>query len=71
MFEFLFDLPLIITASLIIAGLWLFALVGLLMVRRHVLPRLRIHHEDSELTATVVHSIVVFYGLCSTAWPWR
>jgi len=37
--------------------------VGLLVVRRHVLPRLRIHHEDSELTATVVHSIMVFYGL--------
>jgi len=63
MFEFLFDLPLVITASVIIAALWLFAIVGLLVVRRHVLPRLRIHHEDSELTATVVHSIMVFYGL--------
>ena len=63
MFDFLFDLPLIITASLIIAALWLFAIVGLLVVRRHVLPRLRIHHEDSELTATVVLSIMAFYGL--------
>jgi len=63
MFEFLFDLPLIISAPLIIAALWLFALVGLLRVCRYILPRLRIHHEDSELTATVVHSIMVFYGL--------
>ena len=58
MFEFLFDLPLIISAPLIIAALWLFALVGLLRVCRYILPRLRIHHEDSELTATVVHSIM-------------
>ena len=63
MFDFLFDLPLVITASVIIATLWLFAIVGLLLVRRHVLPRLRIHHEDSELTATVVLSIMAFYGL--------
>jgi len=39
MFDFLFDLPLVITASVIIATLWLFAIVGLLVVRRHVLPR--------------------------------
>jgi hypothetical protein len=63
MLDFLFDLPLVIVGPAIIAALWLFALVGLLMVRRHVLPRLRIHHEDSELTATVVQSIMVFYGL--------
>ena len=30
MFEFFFDLPLVITASVIIATLWLFAIVGLL-----------------------------------------
>ena len=63
MFDFLFDFPLVITASVIISALWLFAIVGLLVVRRHVLPRLRIHHEDSELTATVVLSIMAFYGL--------
>ena len=63
MFDFLFDLPLVVTGPVIIAALWLFAIVGLLLVRRHVLPRLRIHHGDSELTATVVESIMVFYGL--------
>ena len=63
MFEFLFGLPLVVTASVIIAALWLFAIVGLVVVRRHVLPRLRIHREDSELTATVVLSIMAFYGL--------
>jgi len=54
---------LVITASVIIATLWLFVIVGLPTVRRHVLPRVRIRHEDSDLTATVVHSIMVFYGL--------
>jgi hypothetical protein len=63
MLDFLFDLPLVVVGPVIIAALWLFSIVGLLMVRRHVLPRLRIHHEDSELTATVVESIMVFYGL--------
>ena len=63
MFEFLFDLPLIITGSVIVAVLWLFSIVGLLTVRRHVLPRLRMHAEDSHFSATVVHSIMVFYGL--------
>jgi len=63
MFEFIFDLPSVMTAPAIIAALWLFAIAGLLVMRRYVLPRLRIHHEDSELTATVVDSIMLFYGL--------
>ena len=63
MFEFLFDLPLIITGSVIVAALWLFSIVGLLTVRRHLLPCLRMHAEDSHFSATVVHSIMVFYGL--------
>ena len=63
MFEFLFDLPLVITGAVILAALWLFAIVGLLVVRRRVLPRLRIHVEDSEFSGSLVQSIMVFYGL--------
>jgi len=37
--------------------------VGLLVVRRRVLPRLRIHIEDSEFSGSLVQSIMVFYGL--------
>jgi hypothetical protein len=35
----------------------------MLLVRRLVLPRLRIHGEDSHFTGTMVHSVMVFYGL--------
>jgi len=63
MFEFLFDLPLLITGPAIVGSLCLFAIVGLLVVRRRVLPRLRIHVEDSEFSGAMVQSIMVFYGL--------
>jgi len=41
MFESLFDLPLVIAGTAIIALLWLFALAGLALVRGHILPRSR------------------------------
>ena len=63
MFEFLFDLPLLITGTAIVGSLCLFAIGGLLLVRRRVLPRLRIHVEDSEFSGSMVQSIMVFYGL--------
>jgi hypothetical protein len=63
MFESLFDIPLIIAGPAIIALLCLFAIGGLLLVRRHVLPRLRIHDEDSHFSGAMVHSVMVFYGL--------
>ena len=37
--------------------------MGLLVVRRRVLPRLRIHVEDSEFTGAMVQCVMVFYGL--------
>ena len=39
------------------------AAVGLLFVRRRVLPRLQITEEDGHFTSTVVHSVMVFYAL--------
>lgn len=65
MFEFLFDLPLLITGPAIVGSLCLFAVVGLLVVRRCVLPRLRIHVEDSEFTGAMMQSVMVFYGLAA------
>lgn len=50
MFEFLLELPLVIAGPAIIASLGIFAVGGLLVVRRHVLPRLPIHVEDSEFS---------------------
>lgn len=63
MFEFLFDLPLLITAPVLVGSLCLYAIGGMLLFRRWVLPRLRVQAEDSELTGAMLQSIMVFYGL--------
>ncbi len=63
MFEFLSDLPLLITGPAIVGSLCLFSVVGLAVVRRCVLPRLRIQVADSEFTGAMLQSIMVFYGL--------
>jgi hypothetical protein len=63
MFEFLFDLPFLITGILIIGTFCVFAVVGLFFVRRQVLPRLRLHESDSEFTGAMMTSVMVFYGL--------
>lgn len=62
MFEFLFDYPLV-TGLVVIVALCLFAVAGLLIVRRRVLPRLRIDSGDSEFTGAMLQSVMVFYGL--------
>lgn len=62
MFEFLFDYPLI-TGSAIIVALCIYAVVGLLVVRRRALPRLNINEADSEFTGSMLQSVMVFYGL--------
>jgi hypothetical protein len=63
MFESLFDVPLWIAGSVIIGTLCLFAVSGLLVVRRRVLPRLRVEGADSEFTGAMLQSVMVFYGL--------
>lgn len=63
MLESLFNLPLFIAGPAIIGSLCLFAIGGLLLVRRYVLPRLRIQMEDSEFSGSMMQSVMVFYGL--------
>jgi uncharacterized protein DUF4239 len=63
MLEFIFDIPLVIAGLAIVGFLSLFAIGGLLLVRRRVLPHLRIHDEDAHFSAAMVHSVMVFYGL--------
>jgi hypothetical protein len=63
MFEFLFDYPLYVAGPVIIGFLCLFAVGGLILVRREVLPRLRIATEDSEFSGSMAQSVMVFYGL--------
>lgn len=66
MVESIFDLPLLIAGPAIIVALCLFAVVGLIVVRRRVLPRLRVNSADSEFSGAMLQSVMVFY-----AWPWR
>lgn len=63
MFEFLFDLPSLLVGPAIVGALCLFAVGGLLAVRRLVLPRLRIRETDSEFTGAMLQAVMVFYGL--------
>jgi hypothetical protein len=63
MFDFLIDLPLIFSGLIIVGLLGLFAITGMGLVRRYLLPRLRIRHVDSEFTGTMVQGVMVFYGL--------
>lgn len=63
MLETIIELPLWITGMAIVGGLCLYALVGLLVVRRRVLSRLSVRTEDSEFSGAMVQSVMVFYGL--------
>jgi hypothetical protein len=63
LFEWIFDIPLVITGPAIILLLGLFAVGGLIVVRRRLLPRLRIGAEDGELNGSIVHAVMVLYGL--------
>src|SRR3954469_4264570 len=57
------DAPLVILGPTIIGSLAITALIFLLLVRRFVLPHLRVTEGDSEFSGAVVQSIMVFYGL--------
>jgi Protein of unknown function (DUF4239) len=63
MFEFVFDLPLLLSGSVIIGSLCLFGIGGCLLVRRRILPRLRVNAQDSEFSGALVQCVMVFYGL--------
>jgi len=57
------DASLVVLGTTIIVSLSATALFFLLLVRRFVLPRMRITEADSEFSGAVVQSIMVFYGL--------
>lgn len=63
MFDSVFNIPLLIAGPAIVAALCLFALIGMIVVRRRALPRLRVEQSDSEFTGAMLQSIMVFYGL--------
>jgi hypothetical protein len=63
MSENLFNTPLWIVGPVVVLSFCGMALLGLNLTRRFVTSRLRISHEDSEFTGTMVQSVMVFYGL--------
>jgi len=64
MFESLFDYP-IVGGLVVIAALCVFAVVGLFVVRRRLMPRLRVEGADSDFTGAMLQSVMVFYGLAA------
>ena len=63
MMGFVFDLPLIVVGPGLILLLVTFAVGGLALFRRHLLPRLRFGHSDAHFSGAMLASIMVFYGL--------
>jgi Protein of unknown function (DUF4239) len=63
MIDLLCSLPLWLLA--IVLNVWLMgvALVGLWVMRRHVLPRLRLSYEDAYYAAALVQSAMLLYSL--------
>lgn len=60
-----FDIPLFIVGPAIIVALGLYSLIGLQIVRRFILPRLRVQIADSEFGGAMLQAVMVFYGLAT------
>jgi hypothetical protein len=63
MFDWVFDVPLWIAGPLLVLLLGGFAFVGLLVVRKRLLPKIQVTHQDAHFIGTLVHSVMVFYAL--------
>ena len=63
MFRPIFELPLVVSGPAIVIGLSLFAMSGLVFVRKRILPHWRVNPADSEFAGAMVQSIFVFYGI--------
>jgi len=63
MFDFLFDLHLVVVGAGIITLLCAFSLGGLAIFSRYILPRLKVGPEESVFTGAMMQAVMVFYGL--------
>ena len=61
--DFLYEWPIWISGSAIFVAIVASALICLYLVRRHLLPRLDLRQEHELYRATMVQSMMVFYGL--------
>lgn len=63
MFEWVFDLPMVITGPGIVAALVLFSVIGLRLTRRYLLSRMRIDPEDGDFASGMVQAVITIYAL--------
>jgi hypothetical protein len=63
MFNFLYDLPLVVVGMGITILLCAFVLVGLAIFSRHILPRIKLGPEEATFTSAMMQAVMVFYGL--------
>jgi Protein of unknown function (DUF4239) len=63
MSESIFDLPLLVAGPAIVGSLCVYGIVGLWIVRRYILPRLRSQDSNSDFTGAMLQAVMVFYGL--------
>src|ERR1700720_2340722 len=63
MSESIFDLPLLVAGPAIVGSLCVYGIVGLWIVGRYVLPRLRSQDSNSDFTGAMLQAVMVFYGL--------
>jgi hypothetical protein len=63
MFDSIFNLPLVVVGIAILILLCVFALSGLAIFSRHILPRLKLGPEESVFTSAMMQAVMVFYGL--------
>ncbi|MES2438085.1 MAG: DUF4239 domain-containing protein [Verrucomicrobiota bacterium] len=61
--DFLFHLPLPLAGTLIIGSLCLYSYLGLVLIHRLIMPRLRETEENTDFTGAMVQAVMVFYGL--------
>jgi hypothetical protein len=63
MVDTFFKLPLLVTGPIIVGFLCLYAVVGLFLVRRYAIPRMKHNDNDSNYGSGMVQAVMVFYGL--------
>jgi hypothetical protein len=63
MFDSVFNLPLVVVGTAILILLCAFALSGLAIFSRYILPRLKLGPEESVFTSAMMQAVMVFYGL--------
>ena len=61
--DWLFHIPLPAVGCIVITCICGFALAGVVLTRRFILPRMKVNADDSEFIGTMVQNVMVFYGL--------